>query len=92
MFFPYSRLHLKVPLLLQSAIRGLVETNFGGYETWKGNKTRMRLEETQKLDIELMSICQLIRTYFKILEIEKFVLKIIYLIFRQPQLIQKGLL
>lgn len=70
---------------LYKKLRGLVETNFGGYESWHGNKTRMRLPETQALDIEFMSICQMIRTYFKILEVEKLVLKIIYLIFRQPR-------
>jgi hypothetical protein len=70
---------------LYKKVRGLVETIFGGYESWRGNRTKMRLPETQTLDIELMSVCQNIRTYFKVIEIEKLVLKFVALIFRQPR-------
>jgi hypothetical protein len=87
---PVIKLRGKVqfPNMVQEAVykslRGMVETVFGGYESWKGNKTRMRLRETQALDIEMMSVSQMVRTYFKILEVEKLVMKLINLIFRQP--------
>ena len=78
---PFSN---KIHEMFYRKLRGLVETNFGGFESWQGNKTRKRLPETQSIDIELMSVVQMIRTYFKILEIEKLVLRFLDLIFRQP--------